>query len=78
MPSTETDALPLPGGAVPARRDASPAPKLLALATGFIMAALDVTIVNVAGAAIQEHLHASLAELTWTTGSGCPASPTTG
>jgi DHA2 family methylenomycin A resistance protein-like MFS transporter len=39
--------------------------KITALATGFIMASLDVTIVNVAGASIQEHLHASLAELTW-------------
>lgn len=29
------------------------------------MAALDVTIVNVAGASIQEHLRTSLAELTW-------------
>ena len=39
--------------------------KLTALATGFVMAALDVTVVNVAGAAIQEHLRASLAALTW-------------
>ncbi|MFD5541369.1 MFS transporter [Streptomyces sp. NPDC127079] len=38
---------------------------MTALATGFVMAALDVTVVNVAGSAIQERLHASLPELTW-------------
>ncbi|WP_244317484.1 MFS transporter [Streptomyces bauhiniae] len=42
-----------------------PALRLTALATGFVMAALDVTVVNVAGSAIQEQLHASLPELTW-------------
>ncbi|ROS43386.1 DHA2 family methylenomycin A resistance protein-like MFS transporter [Amycolatopsis thermoflava] len=39
--------------------------KLAALATGFVMASLDVTVVNVAGSAIQQQLHASLSELTW-------------
>ncbi|WP_229874807.1 MFS transporter [Amycolatopsis deserti] len=39
--------------------------KLAALATGFVMASLDVTVVNVAGTAIQQELGASLTELTW-------------
>ncbi|WP_431920131.1 MFS transporter [Amycolatopsis tucumanensis] len=39
--------------------------KLAALATGFVMASLDVTVVNVAGTAIQQQLGASLPELTW-------------
>lgn len=39
--------------------------KITALASGFVMAALDVTVVNVAGTALQEHLDASLSELTW-------------
>lgn len=38
---------------------------LTALATGFVMAALDVTVVNVAGADIGNQLDASLAQLTW-------------
>lgn len=38
---------------------------ITALATGFVMATLDVTVVNVAGATIQERLHASLTQLTW-------------
>lgn len=64
MPNSESKILPV---------DSAPAPPrgvpagltLTALAAGFVMAALDVTVVNVAGAAIQEHLHASLGELTW-------------
>lgn len=51
--------------ATPAHHGAASGLKLTALATGFVMASLDVTVVNVAGAAIQEQLHASLAELTW-------------
>lgn len=39
--------------------------RITALATGFVMATLDVTVVNVAGATIQAGLHASLTELTW-------------
>lgn len=61
MPCTESEA-------VPASRTASGVPagvKLTALAAGFVMAALDVTVVNVAGAAIQQSLGASLTELTW-------------
>lgn len=64
MPSLETDVASSPR-MTPAQRDASPGLKITALATGFVMAALDVTVVNVAGASIQEHLHASLTELTW-------------
>ncbi|WP_317452087.1 MULTISPECIES: MFS transporter [unclassified Streptomyces] len=43
----------------------SPGLRLTALATGFVMAALDVTVINVAGSAIQDQLGASLPELTW-------------
>lgn len=39
--------------------------KLLALAAGFVMASLDTTVVNVAGARIQQDMHASVAGLTW-------------
>lgn len=39
--------------------------KITALATGFVMASLDTTVVNVAGARIQDELHASLTQLTW-------------
>ncbi|MFC4029996.1 MFS transporter [Streptomyces polygonati] len=65
MPGAESDVMGLPTGAAPARRGVPSGLKLTALATGFVMAALDVTVVNVAGAAIQEHLDASLSELTW-------------
>lgn len=65
MPSVESDAVSLRGGVTRGQRGASSGLKITALATGFVMASLDVTVVNVAGAAIQEHLRASLAELTW-------------
>jgi DHA2 family methylenomycin A resistance protein-like MFS transporter len=39
--------------------------KVTALAAGFIMASLDTTVMQVAGATIQERLHASLSQLTW-------------
>ncbi|MFJ8982413.1 MFS transporter [Streptomyces sp. NPDC102282] len=39
--------------------------KITALATGFVMATLDVTVVNVAGATIQEELRTTLTQLTW-------------
>ncbi|MFE2719505.1 MFS transporter [Streptomyces mirabilis] len=39
--------------------------KITALATGFVMATLDVTVVNVAGATIQEKLQTTLTQLTW-------------
>ncbi|WP_051965637.1 MFS transporter [Kitasatospora mediocidica] len=48
-----------------ARPGPSSALKIIALATGFVMATLDVTIVNVAGATVQEKLGVSLAQLTW-------------
>jgi len=38
---------------------------ITALAAGFVMATLDVTVVNVAGATVQERLHTSLTQLTW-------------
>lgn len=65
MASVESGAQTLPGSATPAQRGASSGRRLTALAAGFVMAMLDVTIVNVAGATIQEQMHASLAELTW-------------
>jgi DHA2 family methylenomycin A resistance protein-like MFS transporter len=64
MPGAESDVMSLPR-ATPAQQGASSGLKITALATGFVMAALDVTVVNVAGAAIQKDLRASLAELTW-------------
>ncbi|MEV5753146.1 MFS transporter [Actinoallomurus sp. NPDC052308] len=39
--------------------------KITALAAGFVMASLDTTVMQVAGATIQERLHASLSQLTW-------------
>ncbi|GAA4602330.1 MFS transporter [Actinoallomurus liliacearum] len=39
--------------------------KITALAAGFLMASLDTTVMQVAGATIQERLHASLSQLTW-------------
>src|SRR5882757_516678 len=65
MSRAESDAMPSPGSAPHAVRNASSGLKLAALATGFVMASLDVTVVNVAGTTIQRQLGASLAELTW-------------
>ena len=65
MPSAESDTVSLPGSATRAQRGVSPGLTITALATGFVMAQLDVTVVNVAGAAIQADLRASLTELTW-------------
>ncbi|PAZ14786.1 MFS transporter [Streptomyces sp. SA15] len=65
MPRAESQPVGLPDEVTPAQRAVSPGLRLTALATGFVMAALDVTVVNVAGSAIQEQLHASLPELTW-------------
>ncbi|MBO2451736.1 MFS transporter [Actinomadura barringtoniae] len=39
--------------------------KITALAAGFVMASLDATVMQVAGATIQKDLHASLSQLTW-------------
>ncbi|MFB7716752.1 MFS transporter [Nocardia sp. NPDC056100] len=39
--------------------------KLTALAAGFVMASVDATVVNVAGARIQRDIGASVTELTW-------------
>jgi DHA2 family methylenomycin A resistance protein-like MFS transporter len=52
-------------GATPSRGPASGAVTIIALATGFVMATLDITVVNVAGASIQERLSISLSQLTW-------------
>lgn len=53
-----------PARAAPAARGAGPWP-LLAVALGFIMAMLDVTVVNVALTHIQASLHMGLAGLVW-------------
>ncbi|WP_244332562.1 MFS transporter [Gordonia polyisoprenivorans] len=72
MPVTEKSMTPSKCGAPPLSTDsavAKPAARagliLAALAAGFVMASLDVTVVNVAGADIQQYLGASLGELTW-------------
>lgn len=53
---------PVPASATAATR---PAVKIVALAAGFVMASLDTTVVNVAGARIQQDLAVSVTELTW-------------
>ncbi|GAA4785977.1 MFS transporter [Streptomyces ziwulingensis] len=50
---------------VPEKRETPSGLKITALATGFVMATLDVTVVNVAGATIQEKLQTTLTQLTW-------------
>ncbi|WP_052868622.1 MFS transporter [Streptomyces niger] len=65
MPSAKSETQPPAAADGPPQRAVAPGLRLTALATGFVMAALDVTVVNVAGAAIQENLKASLSELTW-------------
>jgi DHA2 family methylenomycin A resistance protein-like MFS transporter len=49
----------------PVPRSASGTIKIVALATGFVMASLDITVVNVAGATVQARLHTTLTQLTW-------------
>lgn len=49
----------------PGKREVPSGVKITALATGFVMATLDVTVVNVAGATIQEELRTTLTQLTW-------------
>ncbi|MFC8721583.1 MFS transporter [Kitasatospora sp. NPDC057198] len=63
MTTAETSTAPV--GAAAGPPNASSGLKIAALATGFVMATLDVTIVNVAGATLQERLHAGLTQLTW-------------
>jgi len=65
MPSSESDTALLPHSPKSTPRSVPAGLTLAALATGFVMASLDVTVVNVAGAQIQQHLGASLGELTW-------------
>ncbi len=62
MTTTPTGAKGIAAAPVPR---ASAGLKITALATGFVMATLDMTVVNVAGATIQERLHATLTQLTW-------------
>lgn len=64
MTTAETSAAPATGARA-GSPNASSGLKIAALATGFVMATLDVTIVNVAGATLQERLGASLTQLTW-------------
>lgn len=46
-------------------RGGSPAMKITALAAGFVMASVDATVMQIAGATVQERLHAPLSRLTW-------------
>lgn len=62
MTSARTGVTPTP---VSGRHETSSGLKITALATGFVMATLDVTAVNVAGATLQERLHTTLTQLTW-------------
>ncbi|URM95004.1 MFS transporter [Actinomadura madurae] len=45
--------------------DRSPAMRISALAAGFVMASVDATVMQIAGATIQQRLDAPLARLTW-------------
>jgi DHA2 family methylenomycin A resistance protein-like MFS transporter len=49
----------------PAARSSPGGLELAALATGFVMATLDVTVVNLAGTTLQRRLDTSLTQLTW-------------
>lgn len=62
MTSVHTGVTPTPA---PGKREVPSGMKITALATGFVMATLDVTVVNVAGATIQEELRTTLTQLTW-------------
>ncbi|KUN95663.1 MFS transporter [Streptomyces caeruleatus] len=64
MTTAETSAAPA-NGTQAGSPNASSGLKIAALATGFVMATLDVTIINVAGATLQEKLQAGLTQLTW-------------
>ncbi|HKT03257.1 MAG TPA: MFS transporter [Rugosimonospora sp.] len=64
MTSAKPEGPPTAAVTVPARRPSSGV-VIVALATGFVMATLDITVVNVAGATIENRLHASLTQLTW-------------
>ncbi|WP_141583107.1 MFS transporter [Actinomadura sp. WMMA1423] len=43
----------------------SPAMKITALAAGFVLASVDATVMQIAGATVQDRLHAPLSRLTW-------------
>ncbi|QIZ37339.1 MFS transporter [Saccharopolyspora sp. ASAGF58] len=65
MSTAKTGAAAPAAGTAPEGRDSSAGVKITSLATGFVMATLDITVVNVAGAAIQQQLETTLAQLTW-------------
>ncbi|NYD50612.1 DHA2 family methylenomycin A resistance protein-like MFS transporter [Actinomadura luteofluorescens] len=50
---------------MPSGHGGSPAMKITALAAGFVMASVDATVMQIAGATVQERLHAPLSRLTW-------------
>ncbi|WP_131738081.1 MFS transporter [Actinomadura roseirufa] len=43
----------------------SPGMKITALAAGFVMASVDATVMQIAGATVQRRLHGTLSQLTW-------------
>jgi DHA2 family methylenomycin A resistance protein-like MFS transporter len=65
MSQTHSPATPLPAASTPETKIERPGLKIAVLAAGFVMASLDTTVVNVAGARIQHDLAASVTELTW-------------
>jgi len=54
-----------PPGPQPGRAGGRAGGQLVALAAGFVMAAVDATVVNVAGRTLQRQLGLSLSQLTW-------------
>jgi len=54
-----------PSAAQPERRGGRGLVQLVALAAGFVMAAVDATVVNVAGHTLQQRLDLGLSQLTW-------------
>lgn len=65
MTTARTGTAQAASGPTAAQQGAPSGLKITALATGFVMATLDVTVVNVAGATIQEQLDTTLTQLTW-------------
>ncbi len=65
MTPARTGAAPVSADPAHVRRTASSGLKITVLAAGFVMATLDVTVVNVAGATIQQDLDTTLTQLTW-------------
>jgi MFS transporter, DHA2 family, methylenomycin A resistance protein len=65
MTTAETSASPVGTDGAHRWRHARGGVKITALATGFVMATLDITVVNVAGATLEQRLDATLTQLTW-------------